>query len=99
MPLRRTTLDDYELRLLQAQQLLERRLDEPLTPDELAQAASFSLHHFHRIFRAQLGESVMQRVRRLRLERAARKLRGSEQRILELALEAGYESHEAFTRA
>jgi AraC family transcriptional regulator len=41
----------------------------------------------------------MQHVRRLRLERAARHLRTSEEGILALALEAGYESHEAFTRA
>jgi AraC family transcriptional regulator len=99
MPLRRATLDDYEQRLLRAQQLLELRLDDEVTPLELAQAASFSLHHFHRIFRAQLGETVMQRVRRLRLERAARRVRDSQARLIELAFEAGYESHEAFTRA
>ncbi|HTU63248.1 MAG TPA: AraC family transcriptional regulator [Polyangiales bacterium] len=99
MPLRRATLEDYEQRLLRAQQLLERRLDDEVTPAELAHAASFSLHHFHRIFRAQLGETVMQRVRRLRLERAARRVRDSQARLIELALEAGYESHEAFTRA
>lgn len=96
---RRTTVDDYERRLVLAEQLLEGRLDEPVTPEELARAAHFSLHHFHRIFRARRGETVMQHVRRLRLERAARKLRLSEEGILPLALEAGYESHEAFTRA
>jgi AraC family transcriptional regulator len=42
---------------------------------------------------------VMQHVRRLRLERAARKMRNAGARLLDLALEAGYESHEAFTRA
>jgi AraC family transcriptional regulator len=99
VPLRRATRDDYEQRLLRAEQLLEQRLDDQITPAELASAASFSLHHFHRIFRAQLGESVLQRVRRLRLERAARQVRDSDARLIELALEAGYESHEAFTRA
>jgi len=99
MPLRRATVEDYAHRLLRAQQLLESRLDAEVTPAELAEAASFSLHHFHRIFRAQLGETVMQRVRRLRLERAARRVRDSRARLIELAIEAGYESHEAFTRA
>lgn len=99
MALRHTTREDYEQRLLRAQQLLEARLDSEISPAELARAASFSLHHFHRIFRAQLGESVMQRVRRLRLERAARRVRDSGARLIEVALEAGYESHEAFTRA
>jgi AraC family transcriptional regulator len=96
---RASTLADYQQRILRAQQLLEQHLDEPIDPAALAKCASFSLHHFHRIFRAQLGESVMQHVRRLRLERAARRLRASDTDILAVALEAGYESHEAFTRA
>jgi AraC family transcriptional regulator len=96
---RQTTLADYQARLLRAQRLVEEHIDDPLDPADLARAASFSLHHFHRIFRAQMGESVMQHVRRLRLERAARRLRTSDARVLEVALEAGYESHEAFTRA
>jgi AraC family transcriptional regulator len=99
MPRRDTTSDDYQRRILRAQQLLEARLDQPIAPAELARAASFSLHHFHRIFRAQLGESVMQHVRRLRLERAARTIRAGQARLIDVALEAGYESHEAFTRA
>lgn len=103
---KRSTREDYQRRLLRAQALLESRLDQPVSPEELAREAAFSVHHFHRIFRAQLGESVMQHVRRLRLERAARSLRAQQltaapasSRLLELALEAGYESHEAFTRA
>lgn len=105
--MKQSTREDYQRRLLRAQTLLEAHLDQPVSPEALARAASFSLHHFHRIFRAQLGESVMQHVRRLRLERAARALRAqqltgaasSSRRLLDLALEAGYESHEAFTRA
>lgn len=99
MALKQTTKEDYERRILRAEQLLASRLDEAVSPAELAKASAFSLHHFHRIFRAELGETVMQHVRRLRLERAARRLRSSEERIVNLALEAGYESHEAFTRA
>lgn len=100
MPHRATTSADYERRVLRAQRFLADRLDEPIDPAALARAAAFSLHHFHRIFRAQMGETVMQHVRRLRLERAARKLRGDDAaRLVDLALEAGYESHEAFTRA
>jgi len=99
MPRRQTTEADYQRRLLRAQQFLQEHLDEPLEPTTLARAAHFSLHHFHRIFRAQLGETVMEHVRRLRLERAARRLRATDARLLDLALEAGYESHEAFTRA
>lgn len=99
MPQRTTTTDDYRRRLQRAQVLLESRLDEDVSPVEAARAANFSLHHFHRIFRAQLGESVMEYTRRLRLERAARELRLKDERLLDVAVRAGYQSHEAFTRA
>jgi AraC family transcriptional regulator len=46
-----------------------------------------------------VGESVLEHVRRLRLDRAARRLKYGSASILEAALEAGYDSHEAFTRA
>jgi AraC family transcriptional regulator len=99
MPLREATAAEYQRRVLTAQLLVQEQLDQPIDVAELARAAHFSVHHFHRVFRAQLGESVMQYVRRLRLERAARKLRAADARLLDLAIEAGYESHEAFTRA
>jgi AraC family transcriptional regulator len=99
MALRQTTRADYKHRLLQAQRWLETHLDEPIDSAAISQAAHFSVHHFHRIFSAQIGESVMQYVRRLRLERAARVLRLGEARLIDVALQAGYDSHEAFTRA
>ena len=65
-----------------------------------AAVAHFSPYHFHRIFRGMVGESVKEHVRRLlRLERSAQRLRDSNDAILEIALDAGYESHESFTRA
>ena len=67
--------------------------------DQLAGVASFSPWHFHRIFRGMVGESVKEHIRRLRLERAAQRLKTTDRPVMEIALEAGYESHEAFTRA
>ena len=46
-----------------------------------------------------VGEGVYEHVRRLRLERAAQRLKLQEQPVTDIAFEAGYESHEAFTRA
>ncbi|MFZ5893375.1 MAG: AraC family transcriptional regulator [Myxococcota bacterium] len=99
MGLKRATLDDYQRRLLRAEDYLVRHLDEDIAPLEVASHAGFSLHHFHRVFRAQLGESLMAYLRRLRLERAARRLRSGDRKVVDLAFEAGYGSHEAFTRA
>jgi AraC family transcriptional regulator len=46
-----------------------------------------------------VGEPVKEHIRRLRLERAAHRLKTSDQPITQLAFEAGYEAHEAFTRS
>jgi AraC family transcriptional regulator len=61
--------------------------------------ANFSQYHFHRVFRGMVGESVKEHIRRLRLERAAHRLRFSGQPVTDIAFDAGYETHESFTRA
>lgn len=78
---------------------IQRHLDKPLALEELSRLACFSPFHFHRIFRGLVGESLQEHVRRLRLERALADLRGSKRRVIDIALDAGYETHESFTRA
>ena len=74
-------------------------ISEPLSREMLADVAGFSVPHFHRIFTAHVGESAISYVRRMRLERAARKLRMGAVDITEVALAAGYDSHAAFSKA
>ncbi len=88
-----------EERIGRAREVLEARLDEDVPLEELAAAACYSMFHFHRLFRGVTGETVREQSRRLRLERAAHRLVQSDDDILPIALAAGYESHEAFTRA
>lgn len=73
--------------------------DEPLDRARLAAVAGFSVPHFHRLWRAHTGENVAAYVRRVRLKRAAFKLRMGAVDITEVALCAGYDTHAAFTRA
>ena len=93
------TLQDYKKRLLPVLTHIQQRLDEHLELAELAALAHFSPFHFHRIFRGMVGESLQEHIRRLRLERAAWRLSYSRQAVTGIAFDAGYESHEAFTRA
>ena len=65
----------------------------------MASVAAFSSFHFHRIFRGLVGETLKEYIRRLRLERAARNLKLSDEPITQTALQAGFETHESFTRA
>src|SRR5918998_1326567 len=53
----------------------------------------------HRNFRETIGEAVKEYIRRLRIERGAYRLKISEQTILQIALDAGFKTHESFTRA
>lgn len=66
---------------------------------ELAGVACFSDFHFHRIFGAVTGETLNQFTTRLRLEKAARLLRFSRQRVTDVALECGFSSSATFSRA
>lgn len=93
------TLHDYKRRLLQVLVHIQQNLDGPLALDELAAIACFSPFHFHRVFRGMVGESLKEHIRRLRLERAASLLKVGKQPVTQIALDAGYSSHEAFTRA
>jgi AraC family transcriptional regulator len=74
-------------------------LDEALDLPALAKRAGLSPLHFHRIFRGLVGETPLELHRRLRLERAAFGLLESDAAVTRLAFEAGYETHESFTRA
>ena len=78
--------------------LVEESLEEPaLSGEELAGRAYLSRFHFNRLASAALGEPPGAFRRRLLLERAAHQLR--DRPVLQVALDAGYGSPEAFTRA
>ena len=96
---RKTTLRFYKERLLRVLVHIQQHLDEPIALEELAKLACLSPYHFHHVFTGMLNESLASHVRRLRLERAAWRLKLTRMPIVQIALEAGYESHEAFTRA
>ena len=78
---------------------IREHIGDPLDRETLAAVAGFSVPHFHRVFTAHVGESAIGYVRRLRLERAARKLRMGAVDITEVALAAGYDTHAAFSKA
>lgn len=78
---------------------IESRLTEAIDVGELAQRAFFSKTHYQRLFRAIVGEPVMEYVKNRRLQLACRDVREGNTGILDIALKYGYDSHEGFTRA
>ena len=79
--------------------IIERNSTDALTLDGIAAACGVSRSHLAHAFGTATGMSVMQYVRARRLSAAAQALAGGAPDILSIALEAGYGSHEAFTRA
>jgi AraC family transcriptional regulator len=73
--------------------------DHQARGDELAARAHLSRFHFDRVIGAVAGESPARFRRRVLLERGAYRLITSRTSVLDIAVEAGYSSNEAFTRA
>jgi AraC family transcriptional regulator len=91
--------NDYADRVAHAVREITGGLDRALDLRSLAKGAGLSPLHFHRIFRGLVGETPLEIHRRLRLERAAWSLLESQAPVTRIAFEAGYETHESFTRA
>jgi AraC family transcriptional regulator len=78
---------------------IESHFASEITLEDLAKAGGVSRFHMTRAFGAATGLSIMRYVRRRRLAEAAKALSNGAPDILSVALDAGYGSHEAFTRA
>lgn len=95
-----STPNYYRERIQAALEFIDAHLHEKFTASDVAQAASFSEYHFHRLFRAYTSESIHQYVSSRRLEQAAQMLLADPTiRLLDLAIEVGFETHSAFSRA
>ena len=79
--------------------LLRAGSEARLSLDELSAVAGISRYHFAHVFARAIGQSAMRYMRGRRLSEAARVLANGGPDILTVALDFGYGSHEAFTRA
>jgi len=74
-------------------------LQEAITAGDLAKAAGYSQYHMSRIFKEETGLSPFEYIRHERLTAAAYALRNKKQRVIDVALDYVFDSHEGFTRA
>jgi AraC family transcriptional regulator len=86
-------------RLQRAVDFIEQHLQEALSMEAIAQAAAISKWHFQTVFHAVLGDTVKEYIRKRRLTLAAGQLASTQDRILDIALAAGFQSQESFSRA
>jgi AraC family transcriptional regulator len=98
--MRAGTALEYRKSVCQAMNYISRNLDRELSLEEIARAAAFSMYHFHRIFKAVVGETVAGFTRRIRLEHAANRLVANEREdVTRIAMDCGFSSSQNFAKA
>ncbi|AXT49994.1 AraC family transcriptional regulator [Aquimarina sp. BL5] len=91
---------DYIHRINLALQYIDEHLDDDLSLGIISDRAMYSPYHFHRIFKAVIGESLNVYINRRRIEKIALVLiHKKEVSISQLSLQYGFNSNSSFTRA
>ncbi|SMC25578.1 transcriptional regulator, AraC family [Andreprevotia lacus DSM 23236] len=90
----------YRTRFRTVLEYIDAHLDGALTLEQLSNLACCSRFHFHRQFAEWFGIGLFQYVQQTRLQRASQRLAYHPTRsVLDIALDCGYDSPEAFARA
>lgn len=97
--MKESTKNTYHERIHNVLVHIQTHLDDDLSLESLAKLTHFSPIHFHRIFKGMMGETVVEHIRRIRLERAAIRMACGQSNVTDESFAAGYETVESFSRA
>lgn len=89
---------DYSESIEKSKRFIKSHINDNLSAEIIAENAGYSVFHFCRIFKKYSGRTLMQYVRDLRLENAAKEVKNGA-RICEAAQSCGYETSGGFSRA
>lgn len=84
--------------ILDSRKYIENNIKEPITAEDIAKNAGYSLYYFSRIFKNQVGLSIMEYVKERRMIKASEEIINGK-KIIDVALDYGYQSHSGFTKA
>ena len=91
--------NEYRMRINRIIDYIQAHYAEDLSLEKLASIACFSKFHFHRLFRAMVGETLNDYVQRIRLEKSVRKLTSDRTKsITDIAFECGFSGSQNFAR-
>lgn len=100
MGIKNNSLNEYKARVLLAINYINGNLSKKLTLEEISRAACFSPFHFHRVFTSITGETPVDFLNRVRLEKAANFIvTNSSLSITEISISCGFSSLTVFSRA
>lgn len=85
--------------VMRMQHFIAEHIKEPITQHQLAGAAGYSEYYAARIFRELIGKTPFEYIRKLRLSQSALVLRDEKTKVIDVALDYVFDSHEGFTRA
>lgn len=78
---------------------IEKNLHKEINYDIMARMLGCSVYEFSRVFSFVTGVTISEYIKRRRLSVAAIELQTDSEKIIDIALKYGYESHSSFTRA
>ncbi len=81
------------------QDYIEKHINEPISLNQLAGVSGYSHWHSERIFKELTGKSPFDYIRSLRLSKAALVLRDEKIKVIDVAFDFVFDSHEGFTKA
>ncbi|MFV0468218.1 MAG: helix-turn-helix transcriptional regulator [Dysgonomonas sp.] len=93
------TQDVYEKAVNIAIDYINNHLYDSLSVKVVSEAAGISGFHFHRIFKALIGENIGEYITRLRLEDIAQQLRMKRTSLSDIAFTTGYASKHTLSKA
>lgn len=85
--------------VMRMQEYIVQNAGTEIDMDELAAASGYSRFYASRLFKQYTGQTPSDYIRAVRLSHAAENLRDSSERVVDIALDASFESHDGFTRA
>lgn len=85
-------------KISEAIKYIDKNLNDTLSVELIAEHFSFSPYYFHRLFTAVVGKSMIAYVRDRRVAYACKMLNETERKVLDIALDCGFDSAQSFSR-
>ena len=81
------------------QKYIKKNIDKKISLHDISRHINYSLWYSARIFKEVMGITIFEYMRKLRLTKAAIKLRDTSSKVIDVAFDFVFDSHEGFTRA